>query len=233
MKQALIQIFSLVVTLWLLIGCNLTKNLAGTYQVKDSSELMLYLNEDSTFTLYNITAPIYRHPCENDSSYFWFTKGQWLMSKRSVVLTSDSNLTYQDSSIIISTDTLDFNGYELIFLDYKKDTIPSIAVYAFDSMYFAGRYTNKFRLEYNEIAKSVSDEKLLIPKDAIEIEFIGYQRVHLPHTEIIGQTLTIQLYPLSNADAFDEHILKIRRNALIDKLYGFKFIKLNTAGNKK
>lgn len=206
------------------IGCGSIKELPGSYVVKGNTGLRLELEKDSSFTLYNTARPFFKHAFENDSSLYWVTKGQWKTDKRRLYLTSDEDATYEDRFRVISSDSIHYEGYELIFLDYKFDTLPSVAVYSYETGYFGGRYMNIFQLNYQEMQVNAGDLEL-IPKDTIEVAFVGYPRVKLPHDVIINRKSTFQLFPVRNDDIFKNHELRVRSSGLFDKAFKYKFLK--------
>ncbi len=226
------RIFQLLIISLIIASCSVKKEkLIGQYEMKDNSQTRIIIYPDSTFQLYSAEQNPFLHPFEHPDKYFFTTKGFWEVSKKKLLITSDTIVEGEQSIEIIGETTIDYDGLEVIFLDYKNDTIPvlevaigdSFSVAAFHSampyFYFKPADFKSSNLDVNKLTKNA---------DSLKFTFYGYPPITYSFEMLIGHKYTFRLFPILKPSLFFQKPMTIRKNKLVDKEYNYKFFKRKT-----
>lgn len=221
----------LLLTLLAAGSCSITnEEIIGHYYMKHNSQSRIDINQDHTFQLYSAELNPFLHPFEHPDRYFFTTKGSWTRYTNTLALTSDSTAQYMPQVQILDSSKVSHPGTQVVFIDYKNDTIPILSVDVGDSLIIAQLHGTIPALKYNpEDYEPYSPfYKNINNIDSLEFKFYGYPPVSFAFDQLKGHKYRFQLNPITYPTYFRQKPIVIKKNKLVDKEYKFKFLKSKT-----
>ena|ERR1700722_12662801 len=216
--MSMVKVGFLMSILYFIASCKVAdKDLMGTYQFEGARKTTIRINPDSSFYFVRMNRNPYMHPFDHPGENFLISRGRWARpAAKSLLLTSQ-----RDTAI-----------YALVKPKKLEDDDPDASHFTFYDSYGDTVYILYVQYPDHSITAALHHSMPgysadLRKNDTLEFHFYGFR----PWIFISGQkknsNYAVILIPEFMPNFFQGREFTVKRNRLIDKKVGGRFIKTN------